>query len=66
MEAQMYALLNSKNRGGMHPEACQFVAVSFAWQANSSEEAYNNLVCVQGQVIPPVLGFGLTAAQMSV
>ena len=37
-----------------------------AWQANTSEEAYNNPVCVQGRVIPPVLGFGLTAAQMSV
>ena len=36
-------------------------------EEKSSEEAYNNPACLQGQVIPPpVLGFGLTAAQMSV
>ena len=30
--------------------------------ANASEEAYNNPVCVQGQVIPPVLGFGIVGS----
>ena len=35
-------------------------------EEKSSEEAYNNPVCVQSQAVPPVLGFGLTAAQMSV
>ena len=41
----------------MHSEACQLVA-GFPLAANASEEAYNNPVCVQGQAIPPVLGFG--------
>ena len=42
----------------MHAEACQWVADFSPGEENSSEEAYNNPVCVQGRVIPPVLGFG--------
>ena len=55
----MYALLNRKNGVGRHSEACQLVADFSPGEENSSEEAYNNPVCVQGQVIPPVLGFGI-------
>ena len=54
-EAQMHALLNRKNGGAVHAEACQWVADFSPGEENSSEEAYNNPVCVQGRTIPPVV-----------
>ena len=57
---QIYAGLDSKSRDGSRAEACLEGCRLFSLgEVQSSEEVYNNPVCLQGRVIPPfVLGFG--------